>query len=287
MYNRKFANKLVSNLGISIAFHDTASGIVKEEQCVAVGGSQVGMELISDGFAPCVPAVAILKDGRYALYHASTGFNAHITRNATDTTEEESYKSPFEEFVDLIKDNVEAIIIFQKSIPTSNEWKAPFLALNLFNELKCKAIRLHCEFYYGIYVNSKTKNIILFKNAEYKRDKDNTATTDITFSGDSYDLHLDQYLNIKQSANEVLNHTIDKKVAYKREHDYLLVYQNVMIPIKFLPDHLKNFGIFNKLNDDSNILIKKKKIKNKNIKNTKKSNKNNRNDTPGCACIIS
>ncbi len=192
-----------------IFFCEEVSGNVSNDTYVGVAQSKVGKVLMSDSFGPCQAVVAILKNGEYGLYHAHSMAKTKALMS----------------FVELIKDKVEIVFVFQKSKPMANLQKAPYLAINLARELDYKVERIHFDGYTGIYVNADNKEIVLCKENTYEY---NSKETEITFT-EKQEIAF-QPIGIKTTVSELYE---KHKNDYKPCSQGVIVGNDVVITEKF------------------------------------------------------
>jgi len=220
---------LINN--VKIFFCDSVSGTINADHHVDVAESKVGKELISDGFEPCLAVFAILKNNEYGIYHALTL----------------AYGDPLKKFVASIKDNVEMVLVFQKSYPEANAKKAPYLVVNLARELDCKVKRIHVDVYTGIYVNANDKEVVLFKKHTYKR---NSNETKLIYS-DKKEIAF-QPIGIRKSVAELYKM---HKNNYELCEQGVIVANDVIITEKLGSELFKRTDLSNKPSIEVNEVI--------------------------------
>ncbi len=216
MRERKKISSLVKE---DFVFYETITGSVCAANNVEVNESKVGKVLFSDYFEPCNAVLALLKNGEYGLYHAQSMAKTQALMS----------------FVELIKDKVEYVFVFQKSNKQVNLRKAPYLAVGLARELNCNVKRVHVDSYTGIYVNTDDKKVILF-NKEDNLDK-TAKITSITGLGAGKKIDLDtSTIGLNKTVIQLFQtHQED----YKSTDENIIVSNDIEIP-KNLFERLKS-----------------------------------------------
>lgn len=117
------------------------------------GTTRMGKLLIAHQFGSCIPVIARLSNGKYALYHAITA-----------DIEADGFKS----FVAATKGEAKYIFVFQKYLQPpqhlKNIHKAAVLAIELTKALNIEVQRLHVDDYHCLVADAKSNKVILAKD---------------------------------------------------------------------------------------------------------------------------
>lgn len=98
-----------------------------KQEAVQIGDCKTGPWLYSSDFASCIAVCARLKNKEYAILHSTGGYSETL---------------PCIKFINLVKDQVGELYVFQKKQHKSNDVRAPILAIELMIALNLKDVTL-------------------------------------------------------------------------------------------------------------------------------------------------
>lgn len=171
---------------VSYQFCHTVSGNVNRNDLVDMNESKKGWMVVSESFSPCQAVFAKLRNGEYAVYHAASMW----------------FNQPMVDFINLIKEEVEEVVVFEKDNPPNNRKKAPYLAAFLSVHLNMEVKRLHVENYTGIIADAVQQQVMLFTKNAYHKSTQPTHTIPATLT---IVIHPD-FISLTESIEEICSY---------------------------------------------------------------------------------
>lgn len=203
----KFKKQFVEMMELKGTFNFGAS--------VGIGTSNRGHFLYSESFGPCQAVFAQLHTGGWGLYHANSC--------VIDT---ELYK-----FANLIKDDVAALFIVQKTSNELNYDKASFLALNCHTVMPSTPIHvIQVEDYRNIVLTENQIVLGMRLHNEHEDQKSHQPTSPLT------KLDVNQFKSLTHCVQEALGHDA---LDYEINKDGSIKTQSFVIKLPLLIDTVR------------------------------------------------
>jgi hypothetical protein len=162
---------------------------------VKIGASESGTFLFSDSFGPCQAVAAKLKNGEFAIYHASSHYD--------DTVGIKNFINK------IVEGEASEVYIFEKSKPgvnlTKSSGKAAALSIVLTNQLlerksNAEVKRIQLDTYLCIVADEKTNQLVLSSKMHKVETKENSA---VTFEAAKTIIDKSKFISIKSSVEEL------------------------------------------------------------------------------------
>lgn len=207
-----------------------------------VGGSAIthGNIIFTDSLGPCQGVIAKLKNGEFAIYHASAPT---------------SDVPGFSPFIQLVKDNIQEIYVLQKTSNPQNNEKAPILVNALQEALGVEVGLKKLAYYTAIVCNAENQKVYVITSS-LKKQLVPVSQSQISIVGFNQLSDEEKLMNALVGGNEeqILQLMQEKKFSKK---DRIFIAMNLENPT--ILNNFLNWGLGEDF-DEINLLILFKKF---------------------------